>query len=115
MLNKLVVSIALAGMAIASAAQHRVTFFEESIVNGIRLKPGDYKLVIEGDKAKLTGGKQTVEAQVSVQKADAKYGTTSVRYGANGGTQAVQEIRLGGTATKVIFESNTPAAAAGGR
>ncbi len=113
-LNKLVVSLALAGAAIASAAQHRVTLFEESIVNGTTLKPGDYKLVIEGDKAMLSRAGQKVEAPVSVQKADAKYSTTSVRYNSGGGKQRVQEIRLGGTDTKVVFESGaTPAA--GGR
>jgi hypothetical protein len=54
MLNKLVVSFALVGLAIASAAQHRITLYEESVVNGTTLKPGDYKLVIEGDKATLS-------------------------------------------------------------
>jgi hypothetical protein len=114
MFKKLVVCLALAGLAIASAAQHRVTLFEESIVNGTTLKPGDYKLVIEGDKAVLSRGKQLVEAPVSVQKAESKYGTTSVRYNSGDGKQRVQEIRLGGTDTKVVFESGA-AAAAGGR
>jgi hypothetical protein len=49
-----------------------------------------------------------------VQKADAKYSTTSVRYTNGDGKQRVQEIRVGGTDTKIVFE---PAAstAAGGR
>jgi len=114
MLNKLVVSFALAGLALASAAQHRVTLFEESVVNGTTLKPGEYKLVIEGDKAMLSRGKHKVEAPVSVQKADAKYDKTSVRYANGDGKQKVQEIRVGGTDTKVVFEA-APTAAAGGR
>jgi hypothetical protein len=113
MIRNLVVSFALAGLAIASAATHRITLFEESVVNGTILKPGDYKLVVDGDKATLSRGKQTVEAPVSVQKSEAKYGTTSVRYAAGEGKQRVQEIRVGGTDTKIVFDSGAPAA--GGR
>jgi hypothetical protein len=115
MFKKLVVSFALAGMAIASAAQHRITLFEESIVNGTTLKPGDYKLVITGDKAMLSRGSQKVEAPISVQKADAKYRATSVRYNSGEGTFKVQEIRLGGTDTKVVFDAVPATAVAGGR
>jgi hypothetical protein len=115
MFKKLAVSFALAGLAIASAAQHRITLFEESIVNGTTLKPGDYKLVIEGGKAMLSRGNQKVEAPVSVQKADSKYSATSVRYNSGEGKFKVQEIRVGGTDTKVVFESAPSTAAAGGR
>ena len=115
MFKKLVVSFALAGAAIVSAAAaHRVTLYEESVVNGTTLKPGDYKLVIEGGKAVLSAGKLKLEAPVSIQKADTKYGTTSVRYSAGGGKQQrVQEIRVGGTDTKVVFDAGTGAAAGG--
>ena len=115
MFTKLVVSFAVAGLAVVSAAQHRVTLFEESVVNGTTLKPGEYKLVVEGGKAMLSRGKQSVEAPVSVQKSDAKFSSTSVRYSVTAGTHSVQEIRLGGTDTKVVFDSAQPAAAAGGR
>jgi hypothetical protein len=113
MFKKLAVSFALVGLAIASAAQHRITLYEESVVNGTTLRPGDYKLVIEGDKATLSRGKQKVEAAVAVQKSDAKYPATSVRYAAGNGVQRVQEIRVGGTDTKVVFDPAS--AAAGGR
>jgi len=113
MFKKLVVSFALAGAAIVSAATHRVTLFEESVVNGTALKPGDYKLVVEGDKATLSRGKQSVQAPVSIQKGDAKFASTSVRYNVGDGKQRVQEIRLGGTDTKVVFDAGTGAVAGG--
>lgn len=113
MFRKLVVSFAFAGLAIASAATHRITLFEESIVNGTTLKPGDYKLVVDGDKATLSRGKQSVEANVSVQKSESKYSTTSVRYASGDGKQKVQEIRVGGTDTKIVFDPS--GSAAGGR
>ena len=113
MFKKLVVSFVLAGLAVASAAQHRITLFEESVVNGTTLKPGEYKLDINGDKAMLSRGKQKVEAIVSLQKADAKYGATSVRYNAGEGKYRVQEIRVGGTDTRVVFDGAANAAAGG--
>ena len=113
MFNKLVVSFALAGLAIASADQHRVTLFEESVVNGTTLKPGEYRLDINGDKAMLSRGKQKVEAIVSLQKADAKFGTTSVRYNSGEGKYRVQEIRVGGTDTRVVFDGAANSAAGG--
>lgn len=118
MMKKLVVSFALAGLAIASAAQHRVTLFEPSVVNGQVLKPGDYKLEVTGDKAVLSRGKQKVEATVSQEKSDAKFNSTSVRYTTGDGKYAIQEIRIGGTDTKLVFGENAGAAAvsaAGGR
>src|SRR5262249_31425850 len=111
MIKKLVVSFALAGLAIASAASHRITLFEESVVNGTTLKPGDYKLVVDGGRATLSRGKQSVEAPVSVEKANSKFGTTSVRYA--DGNKRVQEIRLGGTDTKIVFDSGANSAAGG--
>lgn len=118
MFKKLVVSFALAGLAVMSAAQYHVTLFEPSEVNGQVLKPGDYKLVVNGDKAVISRGKNKVEATVSVHKSDNKYSATSVRYASGGGKFAVQEIRLGGTDTKVVFSgdpaSAAPAAAAAG-
>ena len=113
MFKKLVVSFALAGLAVASAAQHRVTLFEESVVNGTTLKPGEYKLEINGGTAMLSRGKQKVEAPVSVQKAGAKFSATSVRYNNGAGQYKVQEIRVGGTDTTVVFESPAGAAAGG--
>ncbi|MBM3792787.1 MAG: hypothetical protein FJW31_01715 [Acidobacteria bacterium] len=114
MFKKLVVSFAIAGLALASAATHRVTLFEEASVNGQTLKPGDYKLEVTGDKAMLSRGKQKVEAPVSVLKAASKYSSTSVRYNNGEGKFKVQEIRIGGTDTKVVLDA-TADSAAGGR
>lgn len=118
MFKKLVVSFALAGLAVLSAAQYRLTLFEPSEVNGQVLKPGEYKLVVNGDKAVISRGKNKVEATVSVEKMDSKYSATSVRYASGGGKFAVQEIRLGGTDTKVVFgdsQAIAPATAGGSR
>ncbi|MBI4890455.1 MAG: hypothetical protein HY821_07495 [Acidobacteria bacterium] len=90
-------------MVCASAASYSVTLFQPSQVGGKDLKPGEYKLTVDKDKAIISQGKDKVEAQVKLESADTKYSTTTVRYADENGKSKVQEIRLGGTNTKVVF------------
>lgn len=105
-MKKILLSFATLALAVASAAQsHRVTLFQPSFVNGTELKPGEYKVTVEGDKATLTSGKTSVSANVKTESADSKFSSTTVRYANGDGKYKVQEIRLGGTNTKVVFEN----------
>ena len=89
-------------LAVASAAtSYNVTFFEPVVVNGTTLKPGEYKVEVNNDKATLKKGKIVAESPVKVESNDAKYPTTSVRLAS--GTQ-LEEIHVGGTRTKLVFE-----------
>ena len=90
-------------LTIASAATYQVTLFQPSLVSGQTLKPGDYKLTVDDGKAVIAQGKQKVEASVKLENVESKYSATSVRYTDQGGKLKVQEIRLGGTTTKVVF------------
>ena len=92
-----------AAMVFASAASYSVTLFQPSTVSGTELKAGEYKLTIDGDKATIMKGKEKVEATVKMEAAETKYAATSVRYADQGGKMKIQEIRLGGTNTKVVF------------
>ncbi len=96
-------ALLILALAIASASTHTVTLFQPSVVNGTELKPGDYKLTIENDKATIKQGKKVVEATVKVETGDAKFGSTSVRYTSEAGKFKVREIRLGGTNTTLVF------------
>ncbi len=90
-------------LAIASAASYQVTLFQTSTVAGKELKAGAYKLTIENEKAVIAKGKEKVEASVKLENGDSKFATTSVRYAEENGKMKIQEIRLGGTNTKVVF------------
>jgi len=90
-------------MMLAAAADYRVTLYEKSIVGGTELAPGDYKVEVNGDKAKIFSRKQSVEATVKMENGSEKYSTTAVRYSNGDGKYRVQEIRLGGTSTKIVF------------
>jgi hypothetical protein len=103
MLRKLLLIFACAALAVAAGDTYRVTLFQPSIVSGTELKPGDYKLELNGDKVLIKQGKNTVEAQVKVENGNEKFSATSIRYAAESGKYKVQEIRLGGTTTKLVF------------
>jgi hypothetical protein len=90
-------------LMVASAATYNVTLFQPSVVSGTELKPGDYKLTVEDGKAMIVKGKEKVEAAVKLENGDTKNSSTSVRYINENGKMKVQEIRLGGTNTRVVF------------
>jgi hypothetical protein len=98
----LTIGFATLALAVAGAAtSYNVTFFEPVVVNGTTLKPGDYKVEISDNKAIIKKGKVVAESPVKVESNEAKYPSTSVRL--VGGTQ-VEEIRVGGTRTRLVFE-----------
>lgn len=105
-MSKLMLSFATLALAIASAASsYHFSIFEPSLVAGQELKPGDYKLELNGDKAVIKAGKQTVETAVKVENGNEKFSETSVRYATANGKMTVTEIRLGGTHTKLVFNN----------
>lgn len=106
MMKKVTLGFATLALALASAAEtHRFTLYQAATVSGTELKPGDYKIEITDNKAVIKQGKQSVEANVRVETGDAKFGSTSVRFANGDGKYALQEIRVGGTKTKVVFEA----------
>lgn len=105
-LSKLMLSFGTLALAVASAAtSYHFSVFEPSFVAGQELKPGDYKIELNGDKAMIKAGKQTVETAVKVENGNEKFPETSVRYANTNGKMTVQEIRLGGTHTKLVFNN----------
>lgn len=90
-------------VAVASAATYNLQLFQPSTVAGKELKPGEYKLTVENDKAVIKKGKESVEATVKTESGSEKYRATTVRYTEQDGQMKIQEIRLGGTSTKLIF------------
>jgi hypothetical protein len=105
-MKKLMLSFGTLALAIASAASsYHFSIFQASYVAGKELKPGDYKIELNGDKATIKVGKQVLEAAVKVENGTEKFAETSVRYATADGKMTVQEIRLGGTSTKLVFNN----------
>lgn len=106
MTRKLLLSFSTLALAVASAAStHKITLFQPSLVNGTELKPGQYKVTVDDNKATITSGKTSVQATVKTETAESKFSSTSVRYQNGDGKYRLQEIRLGGTTTKIVFEN----------
>ena len=103
-MKKTLFVFATLALAIASAAaSYKVTLFQASMINGTELKPGDYKIELKDNKVFVKGGKNVVEADVKVENSTEKFNSTSVRYTNADGKMKVQEIRLGGTNSRIVF------------
>ncbi len=105
MRKRLLLGLMSVALVTASAATHRITFYQPSVISGTELKPGDYRLDVTDSKVVIRKGKETVEAQAKIETGDAKYSATSVRYVGGEGKQRVAEIRLGGTNTRLVFSN----------
>ncbi|MFB3828323.1 MAG: hypothetical protein ACE15B_16260 [Bryobacteraceae bacterium] len=103
-MKKLIPAFVVLALGVASAETYRITLFQPSVVQGKELKAGDYKLDVKDNKVVIGSGKSAVEASVKVESASEKFSSTSVRYATAEGKYAVQEIRLGGTNKKLVFQ-----------
>lgn len=106
MLKKLVLVFAILAIAVASAGtvpgshSYTITLIQPAVVNGTQLKPGEYRLTVDVTKVTLTKGKQVLDIpSAKVESVEKKFDATAIRYVG----EAIAEIRLGGTKTRVVF------------
>ncbi|HXS93515.1 MAG TPA: hypothetical protein VN736_02855 [Candidatus Limnocylindrales bacterium] len=98
---------ALALGVVASAKTYNITL-EKSEAGTTELSAGSYRLDVNGDKAVISKGKVSAENPVKVETVDRRYDNTTVKYATDGGKMRIQEIRIGGTKTKLVFTEATP-------
>jgi len=114
-MKKALVTIFALGLSVAYAASsYHVTLYKATTVNGTELKAGDYKLEIQGNKAVFKQGRTTAESTVRVENGEQKFLSTSVGYEGDHANQ-IQEIRIGGTSLKLLFDQDGKASATAGR
>lgn len=111
MIKKATFGFFTAALLVASAATgtFRVSILQDSVVDGKTLKAGDYKLEMQNNVAVLKHGKDTIQLPAREEQSNSKFSTTEIQYTNN---NDLQEIRLGGTNTKIVFTQ--PDAAVGG-
>jgi hypothetical protein len=97
----------------AWAKSFDVNLSNPSVVAGTELKPGMYRLTVDGTKMTLTNGSRSVRCDVTVETVDQKFKSSSMRLEEVNGKYHVTEIRLRGTDTKLVLDA--PAGAVGGR
>ncbi|MBV8834552.1 MAG: hypothetical protein JO217_13320 [Acidobacteriaceae bacterium] len=102
MLNKLFLGLVTFGVMTLSAANgtYKVTLFQDSVVDGKQLKAGDYKVELKDNDAVMKLGKQVIEVPARAETNPSKFSSTEIQYKDN---NTLQEIRVGGTNTKIVF------------
>jgi hypothetical protein len=103
MFRKLAVLFAIVSVGLVAAETYKVTLFQPTVVQGKELKPGQYKLDLKNNILVIADGKNSVETTVKVETSDQKFSTTTIRYATAEGKYSIQEIRLGGTKTRLVL------------
>jgi hypothetical protein len=108
----LLITASLALTNLASAATYSFKIFDSVTIDGKELKPGTYKLEVKDATAVIRGGKESTEVKVRTESSDRKYDSTTVRYTKDGSKNNLEEIHIGGSKTKLVFDA--PKTASGG-
>jgi hypothetical protein len=99
--KKLLVGFAGLAMGIASAASdYKVELAQATQVGGTELKPGAYKVEMQGDKAVFKSGKNVAaQASATVENGKQKFSETSV----STKDSKLESISIGGSTMKIVF------------
>src|SRR5882724_2303733 len=101
-LSLILAALALAFAMVASA--HTIGFTERTMVGGQELKPGDYKVEVEGNQVTIFNGSHKIELLAKqVLNAPHKFERSQVLINTEGGKNTLEEIRIGGSTTRLIF------------
>jgi hypothetical protein len=113
MTKRVFLLISAVSLAIASAADTvNVNLYQPTTVNGTSFKTGEAKFLLKDNKVTLKQGKLEAEAAVKVEANNAKYSFTSIVYKDD---HSIKEIYIGGTTTRIVFDSPSSASSAAGQ
>ncbi len=100
-----VAALALSTMAVASAKSYDVYLSNPTKAGRVELKPGDYKVTVEGSNVVFTDthSLKTFTTPAKVENNGQKFEQTSVETTKQGQEDLLQEIDLGGSNTKLEF------------
>jgi hypothetical protein len=95
-------AVALSSVALASAKTYEITLPSPAKAGAVELKPGKYKVKIEGSQAVFTDAhNKSVTVPATVENADKKFGSTSLETASHDGIDTIQAIDLGDSNTRV--------------
>jgi len=98
--------LALSCLSIASAKSYELTLAGPTKAGNVQLKPGQYRLKIDGSNAVFTDVENQKSFTVPVKLENTgkkKFDQTRVDATKDNGTDVIQDIELGGSNTKVEF------------
>jgi hypothetical protein len=96
-------ALTLSSLGIASAKSYDIVLSAPARAGATELKPGDYKLKIEGSQAVFTGAEnaKSVSVPVKVENSDKKFNNTVVESTNQDGMDNIHAIDLGGSNTRL--------------
>ena len=94
---------AIAGTVPVTGPSYSIKLLRPSVVKGIVLQEGEYRLNVGKENITIGNGKVSVDAPVQIETAETKFNTTAVRYIEQAGKSVIAEIRVGGTKTRIVF------------
>ncbi len=106
LLLAILVVAAFAG-SVSKLGTFEITLSQPTVVNGVTLKPGDYKLSVADASVTITpveGKGKPVEAAVKIEATTQKFNNTTIMYETKNNQATIAEIDLGGRKTKVLFQ-----------
>jgi len=94
----------VAGIAFADQS-YRITLSTDSKIGNLEFKAGEYKLVVDAPKVRLTQANsgKAVELEAKVEEADTKHDQTQIHSTRVDGVSQISEIRIGGSKTRIAF------------
>jgi len=106
-MKKLMVAgvLILSSLSILSAKSYSIMLSSTTKAGSVQLKPGEYKLTVQGANAVFTevNGSKSYTTPVKVQEVDKKFTDTRVQSNKDGDGERIDEIDLGGSKTKLGF------------
>jgi hypothetical protein len=101
----IVAALALSSLTVVSAKTYDIVLSNPTTVGSVQLKPGQYKLKVEGANAIFTdaNSSKTFTTPVKVETGDKKFDDTRVQSTKDGSGDKINEIDLGGSKTKLGF------------
>lgn len=103
MTKTLLLALGIAALAIAGTKAYSINLHEPALLGTTVLEPGEYRVEVVDQKAVVRNGKFHGEVPVKIENGDNKYNTTTVRFDNADGKMHIQEIHIGGTKTRLVF------------
>jgi hypothetical protein len=95
-------ALTLSSLGMASAKSYDIVLQAPAMAGTTELKPGEYKLKVEGSEAVFTAqNAKSFSVPVKVENSDQKFANTSVETSNQGGMDNIQAIDLGGSSTRL--------------
>jgi hypothetical protein len=97
--------LTVSSLSFASTKTYEITLAGPTKAGNLTLKPGEYRLKVDGDKATFTFMETSKQftTSVKVETTDKKFEDTRVDAAKDGNTDVIKDIELGGSKTKIEF------------